>query len=461
MRAADRLVDLGPGSGAQGGEILFSGPPRELDKSGGSAFSSTARFLREGVAHPMRGAWRSVSEKKDDFIEIRGAALRNLKNISVRFAVGRLNVVCGVSGAGKSTLVSDLLAPALRFAVAERRDALAGTDARRVPELRGACVPAAGKKAKPPFAALSGGRFFRKVVVVDQEPIGKTPRSTPATYIGAFDLVRQVFAALPEARLRGVGPGFFSFNTGGGRCGTCAGAGRVKLEMNFMPDASVVCEDCAGTRYSPAAADIRWHGKNIADVLAMTFSEAAEFFSFHEKLREVCALMVECGLGYLALGQSSPTLSGGESQRLKLVSELVGALPSWKERTGKTRAGTPRKNCYILEEPTIGLHQADCEKLLLLLHRLVDEGHTVVVVEHHLDVVSEADRVIEIGSEGGNAGGRLLFQGGVSGLAALPEERSPTAPFLREALRERPGVRRARACQRVPASVNSAPKKKK
>lgn len=461
MRAADRLVDLGPGSGAQGGEILFSGPPRELDKSGGSAFSSTARFLREGVAHPMRGAWRSVSEKKDDFIEIRGAALRNLKNISVRFAVGRLNVVCGVSGAGKSTLVSDLLAPALRFAVAERRDALAGTDARRVPELRGACVPAAGKKAKPPFAALSGGRFFRKVVVVDQEPIGKTPRSTPATYIGAFDLVRQVFAALPEARLRGVGPGFFSFNTGGGRCGTCAGAGRVKLEMNFMPDASVVCEDCAGTRYSPAAADIRWHGKNIADVLAMTFSEAAEFFSFHEKLREVCALMVECGLGYLALGQSSPTLSGGESQRLKLVSELVGALPSWKERAGKTRAGTPRKNCYILEEPTIGLHQADCEKLLLLLHRLVDEGHTVVVVEHHLDVIAEADRVIEIGPDGGNAGGRLLFQGSVSGLAALPEERSPTAPFLREALRERLGVRRARACQRVPASVNFAPKKKK
>lgn len=429
MRAADAVVDLGPGSGAQGGEILFAGTPAALLKSRNGKISKTAEFLRSGIVHPMRGAWRKVS-RGDDFVSVRGARLRNLKNIDADFAVGRLNVVCGVSGAGKSTLVSDLLAPALAHCVSKRTDTLTGAQALRVPALFDVELKP-GEKPAPVFDELRGGGFFRKLVVVDQSPIGKTPRSTPATYVGAFDIIRQVFAELPEARMRGHGAGFFSFNTKGGRCETCAGSGRIKLEMSFMPETTVVCEDCAGTRYSPAVADIRWNGKNIADVLATTFSEAAEFFSFHKKLHEICALMVECGLGYLTLGQSSPTLSGGESQRLKLVSELVSALPSWKERMGKTRAGTPLKNCYILEEPTIGLHQADCEKLLLLLHRLADEGHTVIVVEHHLDVLAEADRIIEIGPDGGNAGGRVIYQGDVPGLAALPAEKSPTAPFLR------------------------------
>lgn len=427
MRAADNVVDLGPGSGTQGGEILFSGTPKNLEKSAKAKDSRTAKFLSSGIAHPMRGAWRKVP-RNAEFVTLRGARLRNLKNIDVKFAVGRLNAVCGVSGAGKSTLVSDLLAPALAFAVSKKSYTLTGTKA-----LRERLID--DDSGKIVFDELRGGNAFRKLVVVDQEPIGKTSRSTPATYIGAFDIIRQVFAALPEARMRGHSAGFFSFNTKGGRCETCAGAGRVKLEMNFMPDTSVVCEDCAGTRYSPAVADIRWNGKNIAEVLAMTFAEAAEFFSFHKKLQEICALMVECGLGYLTLGQSSPTLSGGESQRLKLVSELVTALPSWKERMGKTRAGTPQKNCYILEEPTIGLHQSDCEKLLLLLHRLADEGHTVIVVEHHLDVLAEADRIIEIGPDGGNAGGRVLYQGDVSGLAKLSGEKSPTAAFLRSVLR--------------------------
>ena len=422
MRAADYIVDMGPGSGTQGGEILFSGAPKQLLKNAQAKNSRTAKFLSAGIAHPMRGAWRSVG-KSTAFVSLRGARLRNLKNIDVKFAVGRLNVVCGVSGAGKSTLVSDLLAPALAFSVSKKIDTLTSERA-----LRERLID--DDSGKTAFRELRGGNVFRKLIVVDQEPIGKTSRSTPATYIGAFDIIRQVFATLPEARMRGLSAGFFSFNTKGGRCETCAGAGRVKLEMNFMPDTSVVCEDCAGTRYSPAVADIRWNGKNIADVLAMTFAEAAEFFSFHKKLQEICALMTECGLGYLTLGQSSPTLSGGESQRLKLVSELVTALPSWKERMGKAGAGTPQKNCYILEEPTIGLHQADCEKLLHLLHRLADEGHTVIVVEHHADVLAEADHIIEIGPEGGNAGGRLLYQGDLPGLAKLTAEVSPTAPFL-------------------------------
>lgn len=378
----------------------------------------------------MRGAWRKIG-RGNKFVTLAGARLRNLKNVDVKFAVGRINVVCGVSGAGKSTLVSDLLAPALTFATAKKIDVLSGATAARVPALFDVECER-GALPKPVFKELRGGAQFRKIVVVDQEPIGKTSRSTPATYIGAFDIIRKIFTELPAAKIRGATASFFSFNTKGGRCETCAGAGRIKLEMNFMPDTTVVCEDCAGTRYSPAVADIRLRGKSIADVLEMTFAQAEEFFAFHKKLQEICALMNECGLGYLMLGQSSPTLSGGESQRLKLVSELVSALPSWKERMGKIRAGTSLKNCYILEEPTIGLHRADCEKLLLLLHRLADEGHTIIVVEHHPDVLAEADRIIEIGPEGGNAGGKVLYQGDVPGMLRLPDDASPTAPFLRK-----------------------------
>jgi len=435
MLAADTLVDLGPGSGTQGGEILFSGNPKKINACKNS---QTAKFLSQGIAHPMRGEWRDVPAN-GKFIALRGACLRNLKNVDVKFAVGRLNVVCGVSGAGKSTLVSDLLAPALALTIEKKSEILTGTEAARAIGFSDEMPAGTTQKGKPRpvFRELRGGIFFRKIVVVDQEPIGKTSRSTPATYISAFDIIRQIFAELPEAKMRGFGASYFSFNTKGGRCKTCAGAGHIKLEMNFMPDVGVVCEDCAGTRYSPSIADIRWNGKNIAEVLAMTFAEAEKFFAFHEKLHEICALMTECGLGYLTLGQSSPTLSGGESQRLKLVSELVTALPSWKERAGKIRAGTPQKNVYILEEPTIGLHQADCEKLLLLLHRLVDEGHTVIVVEHHLDVLAEADRIIEIGPDGGNAGGRVLYQGDVRGMSALSEENSPTAPFLRALLQKK------------------------
>lgn len=424
MRAADRVIDLGPGAGIHGGKILFSGKPKALECRMGEAESQTLKFLREGIIHPMRGKRRSV--KNVPVIRISKACLRNLKGEDVSFPVGCLSVVCGVSGAGKSTLVSDLLAPALTFAVSEKIKTLSGERALREQLIE-------DDDSEKAFEMLSGAEYFRKIVVVSQEPIGKTSRSTPATYIGAFDIIRNVFSTLPESKMRGYAAGFFSFNTKGGRCETCAGAGSVKLEMNFMPDATVACEDCAGSRYSVAVRDIRWNGKNIAEVLAMTFAEAAEFFSFHKKLQEICRLMTECGLGYLTLGQSSPTLSGGESQRLKLVSELVSALPSWKDRMGKGGSESVKKNCYILEEPTIGLHQADCVKLLKLVHRLADEGHTVIIVEHHLDVVAEADWLVEIGPVGGKDGGHVIYQGNPEGL--LKVKRSPTAPYLKPALK--------------------------
>jgi len=414
MRAADLVVDMGPGAGVHGGEIVAQGTAAALEKR---ADSVTGRFLKEAIPHPLCGARRSVAGKGAPaaWVRLKDASLRNLKGFDVQIPVGRLTVVCGVSGAGKSTLVTDLLAPAIRAAIAKKKDGLTGKEALSVVSHEG----------KPAFGTLSGLKGFRQLVVVDQEPIGKTPRSTPATYVGAWDLIRERLASLPEAAIRGHGAGFFSFNTSGGRCEACSGAGRIKLEMSFLPDTYVPCEECAGTRYGSAAKAIRWNGKSAADLLAMTFEEAAAFLSFDAKLGDLCGLMVKTGLGYLTLGQSSPTLSGGEAQRLKLVSELAQGLPTFRERS----RGEIRPNLYILEEPTIGLHQSDCRRLIELLHALVDQGHTVVVIEHHPDVIAEADWVIEIGPEGGNAGGELVHAGDPESLAKL--KRSPTAPSLR------------------------------
>jgi len=345
---------------------------------------------------------------------VKQASLRNLKHFDVAFPTGRLSVVCGVSGAGKSTLMTDLVAPAARLAISKKKDGLHGKEATEV----------IANGGKPAFHNLTGLKSFRQLVIVDQEPIGKTPRSTPATYIGAWDLIRERLAALPEASIRGHGAGFFSFNTSGGRCEACSGAGRIKLEMSFLPDTYVPCEECQGTRYGTVARAIRWNGKSAADLLAMTFEEGAEFLFFDAKLRDLCGLMTKTGLGYLTLGQSSPTLSGGEAQRLKLVSELAKGLPTFRERA----RGQIRPNLYLLEEPTIGLHQSDCRRLIELLHALVDQGHTVVVIEHHPDVIAEADWVVEIGPEGGQAGGQLVHQGDPESLAA--KKGSPTAPAL-------------------------------
>ncbi len=422
MAHADRIIDLGPGAGVNGGRLLANGTLAELRENPDSL---TGRHLAARLPHPLRGQRRPLppppktGATSPDWIELHGVNLRNLRDVDLRIPLGRLTMVCGVSGAGKSTLVRDVLRPAVECALALGKKRLTAREFRKQ---RGAGV-------EPPFAALLGGAGFRSVIEVDQAPIGKTPRSTPATYLGAFDLIRQFFAGLPEARMRGHSAGRFSFNTAGGRCEACAGAGRIKLEMSFMPDAFLPCDACGGTRFGPELADIRWKGKSIADVLALSFEEAAAFFDFHGRLRETMELMVETGLGYLTLGQSSPTLSGGEAQRLKLVTELTRGLQSFQERT---RGETPR-NLYLLEEPTVGLHLSDCEKLIHLLHRLVDHGHTVVVIEHHLDLLAEADFIVELGPGGGPQGGRILHQGTVEAL--VKSRRSVTAPHLRDRLR--------------------------
>ena len=423
MGRADRIIDLGPAAGIHGGELLAHGTPAEIRRS---EKSLTGLFLAKGIKHPLRGAYRgseAASAKSGGaaWLELRGVQFRNLKNFDLRLPPGRLIMAAGPSGAGKSTLFRDVLQPAVAYAIKARKKTLSGRE----------FVKATGfatEGAPVPFASLTGAHAFRSVIEVDQSPIGKTPRSTPATYLGIFDLIRQFFASLPEAKMRGYSAGRFSFNTAGGRCPTCEGAGRIKLEMAFMPDTYLPCDDCRGSRYSPDLDDIAWKGRTIGQVLQLTFEEAAQFFDFHSQLSQVCKLMVDCGLGYLTLGQSSPTLSGGEAQRLKLVTELSAGLATYRERS----RGTLPRNLYLLEEPTIGLHLSDCEKLIHVLHSLVDQGHTVVVIEHHLDLLAEADYIIELGPVGGPAGGELLYQGPLAGL--LKVKRSPTAPYLRAKL---------------------------
>lgn len=431
MRAADHILDLGPGAGIHGGHLLAAGTLEQLVRE---PRSLTGQMLGEAMPHPLRGHRRSAGtdpatvkargkshkttnkhpsapiqspqEAPKAWITLAEPRLRNLKGGELRLPQGRLIGVCGPSGAGKSTLLRDLLRPAVEAALTARKDRITG------------------KECGLPLSELRGVSGIRNVVEVDQEPIGKTPRSTPATYIGAFDLIRAHFASLPEARMRGYGAGTFSFNTTGGRCATCEGAGRIKLEMSFMPETYVPCDDCGGGRYGRELLDLRWNGRNIAEVLQMSFEDAAALFGFNSRLRDLLGLMVETGLGYLTLGQSSPTLSGGEAQRLKLVSELAKGLPSYRE---KTRGLSPQ-NLYLLEEPTIGLHLSDCRRLIELLHRLVDQGHTVVVIEHHLDLLAEADWLVEIGPDGGERGGEILYQGTPEGI--LNCRKSITAPYL-------------------------------
>ncbi len=431
-----------------------------------SNFGAAQKFSGE-----IAGSSSSFIPLASSFLVVRGARLRNLMGGDEWFPLGRLVVVSGPSGAGKSTLVRDVLEPAAKFAAGRHLKRLEWADFARATGARSGEQGAGrgeGRKAKgkmqnakltgqgngdtnfrfqisdfktnapqkaaagkfriepenyPPWREVVGADAFKSVIEVGQDPIGQTPRSTPATYIGAFEHIRALFAQLPEARLRGHEAGWFSFNTKGGRCETCAGAGRVKLEMSFLPEAWLPCEDCGGDRYGAELRELRWNGKNLAEVLRMSFEEAAEFFSAHRRLKSLLDLMNETGLGYLTLGQSSPTLSGGEAQRLKLVSELTRGLPN-------PRFGRPGdRHLYILEEPTIGLHQSDVARLIDLLHRLVDQGHTVVVIEHHLDIIAEADWVLELGPVGGEAGGEIMYQGPVAGLAKRAD--CPTGPYLK------------------------------
>ena len=456
MESADRIIDLGPGAGTHGGELIANDTPANLRRNKNSL---TGLYLEHGLAHPSRGSYREIpgprsqgatgipkynprrqdstsgsqppgSETESSWITLTGVNYRNLHAVNLRLPSGRLIMVCGPSGAGKSTLFGDLLRPAVNCAIKEGKARLTGREFSKLTGLPGDSEPG---DHEPVFGDLRGAGIFKSVIDVDQSPIGKTPRSTPATYLGIFDLIRQFFASLPEAKIRGYTASRFSFNTTGGRCPACEGAGRIRLEMAFMPDTYLPCEACGGLRYGAELADISWKGKNVGQVLQLTFEEAAEFFDFHARLGEVCRLMCDCGLGYLTLGQSSPTLSGGEAQRLKLVSELARGLQTFTERS----RGVRPRNFYLLEEPTIGLHLSDCEKLIRVLQRLVDQGHTVIVIEHHLDLLAEADYVVELGPGGGPAGGEILYQGPLAGL--LKARRSPTAPYLRAKLKA--GVR--------------------
>jgi len=404
MRRASRIIDLGPGAGSLGGEIVAVGTLDEIRKS---EKSITGRCLAHPPTRPSRGVRRSLKDKNLHWLEIRGASLHNLKNIDVRIPLGRLTVACGISGSGKSSLLRGTLVPALKENMVRRG---------RKP-LR--------KSAPPPYDRLDGTANIAAVHMVDQSPIGKTSRSTPATYIKVFDEIRRLFAGLPASRMRGYTASRFSFNTDGGRCETCLGQGAIKLEMSFLPSSWLPCTECNGSRYNHQTLDITYNGKTIADVMRMTAAEASEFFDAHPKIRHALRLLVETGLGYLTLGQPSPTLSGGEAQRIKLVTEL--------SRTGATKGRSLREdhrgNFYLLEEPTIGLHMADVEQLIAILHRLTDEGHTVVVIEHNLSVIAEADYVIEIGPEAGADGGYLVAVGSPEQVARVKS--SPTAPFLR------------------------------
>ncbi len=384
---ADYVVDMGPGAGRAGGLLVFSGTPEQLL---GHSRSLTGQFLSgKRQIHLPQGRRRP-----QNFLALKGAAGHNLKGLDLEIPLGVFVCVTGVSGSGKSTLIMDTLYQALRQ------------------KLYGARIPAA------PYTDLQGTEHLDKVINIDQSPIGRTPRSNPATYSGLFTIVRELFAQVPESRLRGYRPGRFSFNVKGGRCEACRGEGINKIEMHFLPDVYVRCEVCKGLRYNQSSLEIRYKGKTIAEVLDMTVDQALEFFGPVPALRDKLQTLADVGLGYIQLGQSATTLSGGEAQRLKLSRELS------KRATGRT--------LYILDEPTTGLHLADIEKLLHVLNRLVEDGNTVIVIEHNLEVIKTADYLIDLGPEGGDGGGFLVAAGSPEDLARHPE--SHTGRFLRELL---------------------------
>jgi excinuclease ABC subunit A len=417
IRRAEHLIDIGPGAGLRGGQLVAQGSAADLQAAPDSA---TGHYLRQAMRHPLHP--RRRVDANDAWLTVKGACLHNLKHIDVAVPLERLTAVTGVSGSGKSTLARDvLLAGVRRFVRQDARDKKAAAASRPV-----------NSHGPAGCASLEGFGQIDRVLEVDQTPIGKTPRSCPATYIGFWDTVRKLFADTLEARARGYGPGRFSFNTGEGRCPGCEGQGMRTIEMSFLPDVKVPCEVCHGARFSAETLAVTWRGKSVGDVLRMEVDEAVEFFAAMPAIAHPLQLLKDIGLGYLTLGQPSPTLSGGEAQRIKLVTELAKvrddhrplAAPSGDgppEGASLGNAPAPRlagrrgqkapHTLYVLDEPTVGLHMQDVEKLIGVLHRLVDGGHSAIVIEHDLDLIAEADWIIDLGPEGGDAGGYLAAAG--------------------------------------------------
>jgi excinuclease ABC subunit A len=425
MRRADTIIDLGPGAGSRGGNVVASGSLAEIQRVKESA---TGKFLREPLAHPTRGARRPLREVSR-WIELRGASLHNLKDLDVRFPLGRLCVVTGISGSGKSTLTRGVLKPMVVEALSRRAAKPAAGNGKRDTRKPGGPLLHIIENASRASAPVRD--WIEAVYEVDQSPIGKTSRSTPATYIKVFDEIRALYAQMPLARMRGYTASRFSFNSEGGRCETCQGQGVIKVEMNFLPTSYVPCTECQGRRYNAATLEVLYNERSIGDVMAMTLDQAAEFFAAQPRIIRPLALLCDTGLGYLQLGQPSPTLSGGEAQRLKLVSELTRGVG--RAQTARLRQNREAKSTlYLLEEPTIGLHMADVAELLKVLHRLVDEGSTVIVIEHNLSLIADADYVVDIGPEAGDRGGEIVAAGTPEEVAA--SKRSRTAPYLKAVL---------------------------
>lgn len=389
IQSADYIIDVGPRAGKHGGEILGAGPLSEILKN---PHSLTAQYLTGA-----KTVYQKQTQKKDckyeHYLELVGASGNNLKNLHLKIPVGSFTTVTGVSGSGKSTLIMDTLYPA----VAQQLDLLV--------------------HSIEPFQELRGVQFFDKIVEIDQRAIGRTSRSTPATYVDLAPLIRDIFALVPEAKMRGYGPGRFSYNAKAGQCPGCSGVGYQKIEMNFLSDVTIRCDVCEGRRYNRETLNIRFKGKSIADVLDMTVREAYEFFSAHPVIRRKLETLIKVGLEYIHLGQGAPTLSGGEAQRIKLSKELS------KRSTGKT--------LYILDEPTTGLHFEDIRLLVELLRDLVNSGNTVVVIEHNMDLVASSDWIVEMGPEGGAEGGQLVYQGLVKNFVTEPGLKSPTQSYLK------------------------------
>ncbi len=387
IRAADHVIDLGPGAGPHGGRVVATGSPAKVARARGSI---TGQWLRGAGEHPP---WPRRSLKTADRLTVVGARRHNLRDLTVEFPLARLTVVTGVSGSGKSTLVREVLYRAVKARLA-------------------------GQRRPPVLDRLDGVRGIARALEVDESPIGRTPRSVPATYVGIMDTIRTLFSAVPDARALGYGRSRFSFNVKGGRCERCEGQGRLRVTMSLLPDVYIPCESCRGRRYNADTQAVLFKEKSVADVLEMTIDDARELFSAVGAIRRPLEFLSEIGLGYLQLGQPSPTLSGGEAQRIKLASELTspGFGPS----------------LYVLDEPTTGLHMADVSRLVSALQRLVDRGDTVIVIEHNLDLVAAADCVIDLGPEGGEAGGRVVTRGTPEHV--VRSRRSRTAPYLQALL---------------------------